>query len=131
MGLGLIRYHSSYGSFNQLRTWAFEIVKPENITQDWHEYIREYATREQDAPKVPAMPFFWHSDCDGVMTVEEMKECLPVLLDIYDKKTKEINDCIDEDNFSKIIEKLNLHGLLLIVLDMAECIAQNKELEFR
>lgn len=118
MGLELIRYCTSYGTFNAFRHWLFDKVKGDislNLTQWW---------QLEEQPTVPAMAFFNHSDCEGILSVEDCKEALKAFLPVYDEFLEIAREELDE----AAMEDFGI--LLLLILDLSECVAKDENLEF-
>ena len=111
-------YHGPYSSFTD-----FRYALADQIDIDLDDYIgyRGYRpTKYLDTIEHDIMPLLNHSDCDGILTVEECKRIANGLTNILDNFNEDINYSIN--NFKdKIIQFRD--GCL-------EAIQNNEEVEF-
>lgn len=111
--------HWTYGGFNQFRhrlaskAMGFEV---DNIYD--HRNIVSYFRID------PIYKFLDHSDCDGILTPEEMKTIYPRLDELVDAMHL---DCTD-DNYDIMYDIINGKKL---VEGMREAVSKNENLEFR
>lgn len=104
----------SYSGFNQFREKlakqiGFDLRKMEGFHEG------EDAGIPWSKISDPLVPFLNHSDCDGKLTVEEMKQVSPRLAEL-------VKDWSDDD--------LDKGHALQLCDDMNNCIEENEELVF-
>lgn len=109
-------FHGPYSTFNRFR---HSVAMQIGINLD--DYSAYNTNTEKDLSKLEhdLMPFFNHSDCDGILTVEESKRIAKGLTDVLEN----FNDSIEADyNFKEMVEQFR-DGCL-------DAISANEEIDF-
>ena len=66
-------FHWAYSSFNRFREWLFRNIWLD--VDDYYEYNQEWK-RHLDEITHPILPLLNHSDCDGVLSLEDQKSII-------------------------------------------------------
>lgn len=93
--------HWSYTGFNHFRCRVASIIMETEKTIDRlydERMIYRYLMNE------PIYPFIDHSDCDGKLTPDELKQIIPQLEDAVSK----IEDVYDKENGEKLLKGMKL-----------------------
>ena len=108
-------WHGAYSSFNKFRFWLAD-----RIGINLNEYAG-YGNGTKDLRNInhDLMPLFNHSDCDGILTVDECKQIANGLKKVIDAV---VPDNSPFNNYERA--KQFMDGCLLAV-------SRNEEIEFR
>ncbi len=91
--------HFSYGSFMQFRSMLAEKLGYPNLRDMYNSGTYDVMINE------PIYPLINHSDCDGELTVNEMKQIIPQLTEIINKLP---TDSIEFDRGNCFINAMTL-----------------------
>lgn len=107
-------WHGSYSSFKHFRNFLAERIFI-NL-YDYIGYGNPNATKQLDTIDHKLMPLFNHSDCDGILTVEEAKQIAEGL----DQILADLTEITEQDKIyrEKIVQFRD--GCLLAVADDEE-----------
>ncbi len=82
-------WHGPYSSFNRFR---YALGKQIGINLDDYIGYGDKGTKDLESIDHDLMPFFNHSDCDGVLTVEESKKIISGMNSVLDNLSPETED---------------------------------------
>lgn len=112
-------YHGSYSGFNNFRYWLASKI---NINLDEYEGYRGSGTKDLDTLiDIDIYPLLIHSDCEGILTVDESKQIVKGLYEILEKL---------DDNDITFIETYYKSDLIDFIDGCNDAISKNENIEF-